>query len=104
MHKAVWIVCGAAAAVLLACCTPLRHRVNYAIEILSGAHGLSLDYTEKRQSYYRAKFSARRRAPLSAGGRATAHARARAGEKERDPLVADTNPFREEGGKDILVV
>lgn len=78
----MWIVGGAAVAVLLVCCTPLRHRVNYLIELLSGGHGLSLDYEKKRQSYYRAKFGTT--------------------EKERDPLVSDGNPFRDE--KDILVV
>lgn len=72
--KALWIVGSAALAIALVCCTPLRHRVNYAIEVLSGAHGVGLDYEKRRQTYYRTKFS----------------------EKERESLVSEgttTNPF-----------
>ena len=85
MYEALSIVAVIVMLVFLCCCTPLRARINYVIEVLSGAHGVGYDFQAKRQTYYRNKFE---HEPLV-----------------RAPSMDESNPFKAtESASDLLVV
>lgn len=88
-----WIIAAMAFGAFCLKFPPARNRLDYVIEILSGAHGVGINYREKRQAYYRSKYSEK-------DDKAKDSLLPTTGTYQDETYQADQNPFTDDNTDD----